>query len=223
MKNKNAVLLFDLDHTLYPREAGVLKRIDRNISDFLAGYFKISVKEAERLRHGFYREYGLSLTGLIKEYPGFDVTGYLKYVYDFDIEKMLNPAKKLRRILLKIPNFKYIFTNGLESYASRILKALNISECFRKIYGIEFMNFNCKPAAEAFLKVAEDIGRATGDFIMIDDLTQNLLTAKKLNMKTILVGEKQKEPHIDEIIKDITEISGALKRLDGQRKKHQQS
>ncbi|MBN2189924.1 MAG: pyrimidine 5'-nucleotidase [Candidatus Aureabacteria bacterium] len=223
MKNKNTVLLFDLDHTLYPRETGILQRIDRNICDFLAGYFKISAEEAEELRRGFYRQYGLSLTGLIKEYPRFDVKGYLKHVYDFDIEKMLKPAEKLKRILLSIPNPKYIFTNGLESYASRILKALNVSKCFRKIYGIEFMNFNCKPSAEAFLKVAEDIGRETGDFIMIDDLPQNLLTAKNLNMKTILVGKEQKETYIDETIKDIMEIPGALQRLGGQRKKRQQS
>ncbi|MDD5644650.1 MAG: pyrimidine 5'-nucleotidase [bacterium] len=215
MKNDNNALLFDLDHTLYPRESGVLNKIDGNISAFLADYFGISVQKAEELRHKFYKQYGLSLTGLIKEYPSFDVKAYLRHVYDFDITKMLKPAKKLRRILMETPNPKYIFTNGLESYASRILGALGISEYFRKIYGIEFMDFNCKPSPEAFLKVVGDIGREPRDFIMIDDLPQNLMTAKKLKMKTVLVGKGEKKPYIDEIISDITDIPAALKKLAG--------
>ena len=61
------------------------------------------------------------------------------------------------------------------------------------------MGDRCKPEVEAFQKVLDDIGVKAEDCVMFEDSFRNIVTAKKLGMKTVFVAGEDAEQGLGEV------------------------
>jgi putative hydrolase of the HAD superfamily len=190
------VLIFDLDNTLYPAEKQLFNLIDVRINRYMTEIVGIPAPEVDALRREYWRLYGVTLQGLIRHHA-VDPEDYLLYVHDIDVTSRLSPDLHLRGILEKLPQRKAVFTNGSVCHAGRVLSALGIEDMFEKIYDIRVANYQPKPFPEPYHAVLEELGVAAEHCVMIEDSRDNLQTAKKLGMGTILIGEGHTPDFVD--------------------------
>jgi len=182
------VLIFDLDNTLYPAEKQLFNLIDVRINRYMTEIVGIPAPEVDAMRRDYWRLYGVTLQGLIRHHA-VDPEDYLLYVHDIDVLSRLTPDLVLREVLKNLPQRKAVFTNGSTCHAARVLAALGIEDMFEKVYDIRVASYQPKPYPEPYHAVLEELDTVAERCIMIEDSRDNLHTAKKLGMGTILVGE----------------------------------
>ena len=183
------VLLFDLDCTLYPPENDIFLSMGIRITEYIQRLLNITQAEAAVIRDRYWKKYGLTLIGLIRNHS-IDPEDFLHYVHDVDIEKNIKPNPDLAKKLTQIPLKKLLFTNSCRYYAGKVLYVLGLFECFEKpIIDIRHMQFFPKPHPNAY-KTILNYFQLTGDqCIMVDDSFDNLKTAVSFGMQTIWVGK----------------------------------
>lgn len=130
-----------------------------------------------------------------------------------DVDKFLVADPDLDTFLESLPKHcpKYIFTNAREEQAREALACLGVERHFEGIFGSEHMGDHCKPELEAFEKVLKAIpltlaegrdgregnaaeetrqdGWAGESIVLFEDSFKNLMAAKQLGMKTVLICE----------------------------------
>jgi putative hydrolase of the HAD superfamily len=145
--------------------------------------------EATIIRDRYWKEYGLTLIGLIRNHA-IDPEDFLHYVHDVDIEQNIKVNPLLAKNLAQIPLKKILFTNSCRYYAGKVLSVLGLYECFEHpIIDIRHMRFFPKPHPNAYNTILNYF-QLTGDqCIMIDDSFDNLKTAVSFGMQTIWVGK----------------------------------
>jgi putative hydrolase of the HAD superfamily len=190
------VLIFDLDNTLYPAEKQLFNLIDVRINRYMTEIVGIPAPEVDALRREYWRLYGVTLQGLIRHHA-VDPEDYLLYVHDIDVTSRLSPDTHLREVLEKLPQRKAVFTNGSVCHADRVLSALGIEDMFERIYDIRVAAYQPKPFPEPYHAVLAELDVSPERCIMIEDSRDNLQTAKKLGMGTILVGKGQTPDFVD--------------------------
>ena len=182
--------IFDLDNTLYPPEENIFSQIDQRMTSFIADNLKISNEEAFNIQKQNFIDHGTTLAGFMNS--GNDKINpdkFLEFVHDINLSS-LKEDNDLRRILLLLPGKKYIFTNGTKKHAENVLKKLNLENIFHSIFGIKEANYLPKPNIETynlFLKTHKVDPKTS---IMFEDMGRNLIPAKKLGMKTVLLERK---------------------------------
>ena len=207
------VLIFDLDNTLYPAEKHLFGLIDVRINRYMTEIVGIPAPDVDTLRREYWRLYGVTLQGLIRHY-GVDPEDYLLYVHDVDVGSRLGPDPILRDTLDALPQRKAVFTNGSTCHASRVLSALGIEDIFEDVYDIRVAAYLPKPWPEPYLAVLEKLGTSPEHCIMIEDSRQNLQTAKKLGMGTILVGDGQTPDFVDVHLDSARQVNVGLRFWD---------
>jgi putative hydrolase of the HAD superfamily len=190
------VLIFDLDNTLYPAEKQLFSLIDVRINRYMTEIVGIPLPEVDALRREYWRLYGVTLQGLIRHH-GIDPEDYLLYVHDVDVASLLAPDQALRKVLASLPQRKAVFTNGSLCHADRVLAALGIEDMFERVYDIRIAAYQPKPYPEPYHAVLAELGTSPERCIMIEDSRDNLHTAKKLGMGTILVGDGHTPDFVD--------------------------
>ena len=65
-------LIFDLDETLYPRNAGLMQEIGVRINRYLIENLHLPQDQANELRKRYYNQHGTALRGLVVERPDVD-------------------------------------------------------------------------------------------------------------------------------------------------------
>ena len=60
--------IFDLDNTIYDIKAGLFVKISERITQYIMEVLSFTKEEANLVRSDMYKKYGLTLTGLMKEY-----------------------------------------------------------------------------------------------------------------------------------------------------------
>ena len=190
------ILIFDLDNTLYPAEKQLFNLIDVRINRYMTEIVGIPAPEVDTLRREYWRLYGVTLQGLIRHHA-VDPEDYLHYVHDIDVTSRLSPDLILRDVLENLPQRKVVFTNGSICHADRVLSALGIEDIFEKIYDIRVAAYQPKPFPEPYHAVLNELRTTPKDCIMIEDSRDNLQTAKKIGMGTILVGEGETPDFVD--------------------------
>jgi putative hydrolase of the HAD superfamily len=188
--------IFDLDNTLYPESLNVFGLIDQRINRYMQEKLRIPEPEVDVLRRHYWKVYGVTLNGLMIHYR-VDPEDFLHYVHDVDLSHVLKPNQKLRRALKGINSNKVIFTNGSSRHAENVLSALGIEDIFQDVFDVRVASFKPKPFLEPYLKVLEAMNSEGRDCVMIDDIPENLKTAKGLGMKTILIGRPNGSEYID--------------------------
>jgi putative hydrolase of the HAD superfamily len=206
-------VLIDLDETLYPKANGVWGEISTRINEFIVDCLEVSMRDAIEIRQRYLNQYGTTLMGLSVDH-NIDRYQYLEYVHDIPIDKYLRPAPNLRDMLNQITARKVIFTNASADHADRVLQHLEIQESIDQVIDIVALDFINKPQVDAYQKAIQlaeihDPTRA----IMVDDRLDNLLPARNLKFRTVLVADGIKSKQVDYQIASITDLVDAVPAL----------
>jgi len=204
------VLIFDLDNTLYPAEKQLFSLIDVRINRYMTEIVGIPLPEVDALRREYWRLYGVTLQGLIRHH-GIDPEDYLLYVHDVDVASLLAPDQALRKVLASLPQRKAVFTNGSLCHADRVLAALGIEDMFERVYDIRIAAYQPKPYPEPYHAVLAELGTLPERCVMIEDSRDNLHTAKKLGMGTILVGDGHTPDFVDVHLDNARQMHAGLR------------
>ena len=206
------VILFDLDNTLYTEETGIFDLIDQRMSEWLIKRLKVPESEVREFRHKYFMQYGTTLRGLMLHH-NVDPMDFLHYVHDIPVHDFLSADFELRSNLEQVTGRKIIFTNSDERHAGRILDALAIRDQFEKIFDIEAMGFIPKPNPESYQRVLEYAGVVASECLLIDDMERNLLPARKLGMRTILIGDDKPVHTVDHVMMNMKQLNGLLQQI----------
>ena len=175
--------LFDLDNTLYPVTKKLLADIDRHIGVFVAEFLGVDAEEARRIQKAYFRQYGLTLKGLMVEH-GLDPARYFDHMNREDLYDM-NPDPELARLIRALGGRAFVYTNSSARHTEMVLGRLGMGELFESVFDIAAADFMPKPFPEALevLTKRHDIDPAMA--CMVDDIARNLAPAAALGMTTV--------------------------------------
>lgn len=211
---QQAVWLFDLDNTLHNASAHIFPHINRSMTAYLQEHLGLSHDEANQLRVRYWKQYGATLTGLVRHH-GTNPRHFLDATHRFErLHGLMVFERALHSLLRKLPGRKILFSNGPQQYASAVVDAMGIRRHFDAICGIEQMRFHPKPQVKAFRYLLRDHRLSPHRCILIEDSVENLKTAKRLGMKTVLVGRNAKAPpYVDMRLASILDLRRAFGRV----------
>ena len=180
--------IFDLDNTVYDINAGVFEKISSRITDFIITVLSVTREEANIVRSNMYKKYGLTLTGLMREY-GIAPDEYLDYIHDVTHPE-LKYDEQLKLNLKNLTGRKFIYTNASKNHSKNILSVMGIEAEFEKILDIKATQYLPKPDPKSYnimLKAFGISGDQIGNSIFIEDTAKNLRPAKSLGIKTVWI------------------------------------
>ena len=185
--------LFDLDGCLYPAENGLEEHCRGRIFSFMVNHLGVATLSlARELWTVLFRQYNQSLRGLRAAGYTFDEDVYWRYIRDEASLSLLAPAPDVAALLrtLRAAGVAcYVFTNCREREAREALAALAIPvELFDDVIGSDAMGGCCKPEAAAFERAVARSGCVPAATVMFEDSLKNLVQARALGMRTVLVG-----------------------------------
>ncbi|MEI7757443.1 MAG: pyrimidine 5'-nucleotidase [Bacteroidota bacterium] len=187
------IWIFDLDDTLHDASSKIFPRINQSMTAYVSHKLNISLANAHQLRDEYWKIYGATLKGLIKNH-GVDPQEFLLNTHDAEeLSKFVKQSHALENTLKKLKGKKIVFTNAPLHYAMAIIKALRIQKYFSGIYSIESTNYNPKPSPYAFRKILKQLGKKSNQCVMVEDNLANLKTAHKIGMQTVLVSKLNKK------------------------------
>ena len=76
--------LFDLDNTLYSPDLAIFSQIDKKMKKFISEKLAITEEEAFKLQKKFYKQYGTTLYGLMRNYNVIP-DEFLEFVHDLSL------------------------------------------------------------------------------------------------------------------------------------------
>ena len=207
-------ILFDLDDTLYPTSAGMMRDIDARMNEFMVTQVGFAPSEVVEWRKFYWQTYGTTLRGLYIE-KHIDPQAFLRFVHDVDPEKYLHLDVRLDAMLAQMAQPKSIFTNAPADYARRVLRALGIEKHFAEIFDINFIEYASKPTPSAYDRVVASLPVPANECLMIDDAIRNLMPAKKLGMTTVWFDgnsatQPQSSDSVDLTIKSIYDLADVI-------------
>ncbi|MHA1524697.1 MAG: pyrimidine 5'-nucleotidase [Alphaproteobacteria bacterium] len=177
--------IFDLDNTLYSSDTNIFPQISENISLFVADFLKVGRAEADKIKTHYYTTYGTTLGGLMAEH-GLEPTQFLDVVHDID-HSQLEENLPLRAAIDNLPGHKYVLTNGSYAHAQRVSDKLGITDVFAEIFDIAAVDFQPKPAREAYQRFFASTGAQRQASAMFEDLAKNLRVPHEMGLTTTLV------------------------------------
>jgi len=204
------VILFDLDNTLYPPQAGLIEAGDRLIAGFIADRLDLALEEADRLRVRLWLQYGATARGLQVEHGIPQREYFAGSIERVPIEEYIRPDPDLAALLRSLPHRRCVFTNSTERYAHRVLRGLGVDELFEGVYHIEFTGGCPKPEAESYRAVLDEIGVPPQRVALVDDTEANLGPAADLGMLTLKLHDPPEDPRHRylEDLHDLPELLG---------------
>ncbi len=202
-------IIFDLDNTLYPASNSLFPLIHERINRFMHKRAGIPKDQVDVLRRKYWAKYGISMVGLMRHHA-VDPEEFLEYVHDVDVEGVLRPNPVLAEMLQALPGIKVVLTNGSHGHARRVLEALGIQSAFTHIYDVRVAAYRPKPHPEPYQEVLRCLGLPGSRCAMVEDMAENLKTAKDLEMTTILIGPTNGHPYVDVCIPEVELLSSAF-------------
>jgi len=177
--------LFDLDNTLYPATSNLFDQVDRRMGTYISNLLGISRDCARVLQKRYYRDYGSTLSGLMRHH-GADPDAFLEYVHNIDLGAV-GPSPVLAAALSRLPGRKFVFTNGSVGHAERVMGRLGVASYFEGIHDIKASAYQPKPESAAYHSVMTRFGLTAKSLIMVDDIPTNLEPASALGITTVWV------------------------------------
>ena len=178
--------IFDLDNTIYDIKAGLFVKISERITQYIMEVLSFTKEEANLVRSDMYKKYGLTLTGLMREYE-IDPDEYLDFIHDVTHPE-LKYEKQLQKSLNNLSGRKFIYTNASQSHAKKILSAMGLEAEFEKILDIKATQYVPKPDPKSYDIMLKSFGILSDQIensIFIEDTAKNLKPAKLLGLKTV--------------------------------------
>ncbi len=184
--NRIRTWVFDLDNTLYPPEARLFDQIEERMTAWVMAALSLARPEADRLRRDYWRRYGTTLAGLMREHD-LDPGPYLHSVHDIALHA-LRPDPALAAAIAALPGRRIVYTNGTAPYAARVLAARGLDGVFNAVYGIEHADFLPKPERAAFELIFRRDGLDPAQAAMFEDDPRNLVAPCAMGLRTIHVA-----------------------------------
>ena len=211
--------VFDLDNCLYPASSGLFTLIDARMNAYIRRLLNVDETQAHKVQKSHFHQHGTTLAGLMKEH-GVDARDFLDDVHDIPLDRIA-PDEKLAEGLGRLPGRKFIFTNGDEPYARRVLGRLGIEGQFEAVQCILANDLKPKPELHGYKLLLERFSIMPTRAVLFEDMVKNLKPAKALGMTTIWVdnGSEQANHSYDPAIVDyrIENVGDWLTRmLDGE-------
>ena len=195
--------VFDLDNTLYPPQARLFDQIEVKMTQYVMEALKVNRPEADRLRQHYWKQYGTTLAGLMREHQ-VDPGPYLTDVHDISLDH-LDHDVDLAAHIGDLPGRRIVYTNGTAPYAERVLAARGLSGLFDAVYGVEHADFRPKPERAAFEKIFATDGIQPDRAAMFEDEPRNPAAPHDMGMRTVHVAETPVEArHIHHHTHDLT-------------------
>jgi putative hydrolase of the HAD superfamily len=197
----SAILLLDLDHTLYPSTAPTLGAVDARITHFIETRLNLPADRADAMRRELCAEHGTTLRGL-EILHGVSRAEYTDFIQDLADHLMPSPDARMRAWLLAAAARQpaYLFTNARRDWADRCLRHLGVADLLvatketqaslRGILDIDFMEWAGKPHRTAFEKVEQFLSEthpSHPERVFADDRLDNLAAARAWGWHTIWV------------------------------------
>jgi len=195
-------LIIDLDNTLYRAKSpdGTFAQselkwaIMRNARRFVAQRLGVSPEQADELLAQAKARGSLSL--VFEQCHGISRYEWFANVWNLEPAQYITPADRtLSRQLRPYTGRALVLTSGPRVWALPALSYLGIADVFgdRVITGEPDIR---KPNPAVFLMAAQQLGRAPNEIVSIGDQNiTDIIPAKALGMRTILIGPTQGDAH----------------------------
>jgi putative hydrolase of the HAD superfamily len=177
--------IFDLDNSLYPASANLFSLIDIRMGEFIQRLLGCDAAEARRVQKSYFHEHGTTLAGLMKA-NGVDPHAFLDYVHDIDLAR-ISADPDVVEALDRLPGRKFVFTNGDEAYARRVLERLGLANAFDGLHDIRAMDYVPKPNPAAYAALCKRHAIDPARALFVEDMARNLEPAKALGMTTVWI------------------------------------
>lgn len=206
--------VFDLDNTLHDADAHVFPHMHQAMTDYLMTHLDLDEAGASNLRERYWRRYGATLQGLMRHH-GTDPEHFLRHTHQFPaLHRMVLRWRGLRVALQKLPGRKIVYSNAPAHYTRRVLDLLGIADLFERVFTIEHAGYRPKPDPHGYRRLFHRMGLKPWNCVMVEDTLANLEIAKKLGMKTVLVGALPKRPgYVDLSVKSVLQLPRAQCRI----------
>lgn len=177
--------VFDLDNSLYPASCDLFTLIDARMGEYISRLLGCDLREARRVQKAHFHAHGTTLAGLMRTH-GVDPHQFLDFVHDIDLAR-LTADPHLIAALDRLPGRKFVFTNGDENHARRVLDRLGLANAFDGMHDIHAMDYLPKPDPAAYERLCARHGIDPARALFADDMVRNLRPAKALGMTTVWV------------------------------------
>ena len=202
--------IFDLDNCLYPASTELFSLIDERMGAYIQRLLNCGPEEARRVQKQHFHAHGTTLAGLMADH-GVDPHHFLEDVHAIPLDR-IQRNDRLARGIGRLPGRKFVFTNGDEPYARRVLEAIGLERLFDQLHDIHASELKPKPNPYGYRLLCDSFGIDPARAVMVEDMAQNLRPAKALGMTTVWVdngserGNHDAHPdHIDVTIGDVGE------------------
>lgn len=201
------IWLFDLDNTLHNASAHIFPHINRSMTNYLVQHLALEHEQADALRQHYWKRYGATMLGLVRHH-GTDPDHFLAQTHNFErLDSLMVFDRALNHLLRHLPGRKIVFSNGPRRYAQAVLNAMGIHRHFDDVFGIEQMRYHPKPGIQAYRALLRDHRLIAQRCILVEDSIENLRTAKRLGMKTVLVSTTLKQPaYVDVKVRSVLKL-----------------
>ena len=205
------VWFFDLDNTLHDAQAHIFPSMNAQIGQYLMRRFNIGEADANAMRRGFWEKYGTTMEGLARHH-GTNPAEFLRATHQFpELADMVVHENAVRHALARLPGRKIIYSNAPRHYVDEVVRALGVARYFDAVYSIENTRYLGKPSVAGFRMLLRKHHLAPRRCALVDDMLENLRTAKRLGMATVWVSrEKRSVPYIDLRITSVTQLPGLV-------------
>jgi putative hydrolase of the HAD superfamily len=183
--------LFDMDDTLYDATHSVFEEIHPRMEAFIMRRLQVDAREAARLQHGYWAQYGATFLGLALR-NGIKPEEFLREAHDFDVERAVRNSAHpqcLAGLIRRLPGKKAVLTNGPRAYAERVLVALKVKDPFDFMMTANDMHmlgsWRCKPDPVLLIAACRKAGVKPAHAVVIDDSLANLKVCHRLGMRTV--------------------------------------
>ena len=192
------VWIFDLDNTLHDASARIFPAMHEQINAFLRREFGIDESGADTMRQQLWRRYGTTLNGLMRHH-GTDPRRFLRETHVFpELGELVVHENALQHALARLGGLKLVFSNAPRHYVEEVLGAMRLSRYFDGVYTIEDTRYRGKPALHGFRLLLRKHNLDAHRCAFIDDVLENLRTARRLGMSTVWVSRaKRRVPFVD--------------------------
>ena len=178
------ILVFDLDHTLYPPTPAIERNVDAKIMAFFQRELRMTEAEAAELMVETRRRQ-IYETELADKYH-FSRRDFLYEICDVDVG-MLAPDTQLAALLSGLPRRQFIFTSSL----------------FEKIVDADDTAYKYKGSIAGYEAFCALAGVSPRQCVMFEDSISNLRTAKQAGFQTILISPDKSDAAADWVFADI--------------------
>ncbi len=208
------VWIFDLDNTLHNATPHIFPHINRSMTAYVQRELGIGEEEANALRVAYWQRYGATLKGLMRHH-GTRPEHFLWHTHQFPaLRDMVLREPRLRHMLKRLPGRKLLYSNAPRHYVHDVLRLLRVEDMFEDTFAIEHARFRPKPEAAGFRLLLKKHHLHPARCVMVEDSAENLQTAKRLGMKTVLVGGGTRKPaYVDVKIATVLDLPRNLARL----------